>query len=78
MTLDELRDSTATVLSVAQVADVLADLEGKRLDERTIRRACEDGQLESIRAGRRLLIPRIPLLRRLGVEDEHMAEAGPP
>ena len=32
------------------------------LDQRTVRRACEDGQLPALYAGRRILIPRERLL----------------
>ena len=62
MTLDDLRASHATVLTVTQTARLLTDLDGDHLDERTVRRACEDGQLPCVRVGRRLLIPREPLL----------------
>lgn len=65
MTLDELRASGAAVLTVTQTADVLRDLEGHRPDERTVRRAAETGQIPCVRVGRRLLIPRLPLLAML-------------
>jgi hypothetical protein len=65
VTLDELRESDATVLTPAQTADVLRDVEGHRLDERTVRRAAETGQIPCVRVGRRLLIPRLPLLAML-------------
>jgi excisionase family DNA binding protein len=80
-TLDELRMSPAAVLTVAQAADVLADLDGQKLDERTIRRACEDGQIAHVRVGRRILIARLPLLELLGVsppDDEGGPLPGPP
>jgi excisionase family DNA binding protein len=65
MTLDQLRASAAAVLTVTQTTALLSDLEGRRLDERTVRRACEDGQLPCIDVGRRVLIPREPLLKLL-------------
>lgn len=55
MTLDDLRASTAAALTVTQVASLLD------VDERTVRRACEDGQLPCLHVGRRLLIPTEPL-----------------
>jgi len=55
-TLDEIRASTATILTITDVAALLD------VDERTVRRACEDGQLPSVRVGRRILIPREQLL----------------
>ncbi|TXN29306.1 helix-turn-helix domain-containing protein [Lacisediminihabitans profunda] len=52
VTLDELRASTATVVSVAIVASLLG------VNERTVRRACDDGQLPIVRVGTRTLIVR--------------------
>jgi len=49
--LDDLRDSKDAAWTVTKVAALLD------LDERTIRRACSDGQLPSIRLGVRILIP---------------------
>lgn len=69
MTLDDVVNSTAAVLSVTQTAQLLTDLDGDQVDERTVRRACEDGQLPSIRVGKRILIPRLPLLALLGATD---------
>ena len=65
MTLDELRASTAVFLNVTQVTRLTADLDGVTLDERTVRRACEEGQLPCVRFGRRWLIPREQLLAML-------------
>jgi hypothetical protein len=69
MTLDDVVNSAAAVLSVTQTAQLLTDLDGDQVDERTVRRACEDGQLPSIRVGKRILIPRLPLLALLGVAE---------
>lgn len=60
MTLDELRASTAATVTVTDVAALLD------VDERTVRRACEDDQLPSITVGRRILIIREKLLAMLG------------
>lgn len=61
--LEWLRNSTAAAISRRQAAQVLG------IDERTITRAVDKGELPSIQAGRRVLIPRLPLLRLLGVAD---------
>lgn len=62
-TLDELRASTKAALSVADVARLLG------LDGRTVRRACEDGQLPCLRVGVRRLIPREPLIALLSAPE---------
>jgi len=54
--VDEIRAKDLAVLTVAYVAGVF------EVDERTVRRACADGQLPCIRIGRLLRIPREPLL----------------
>lgn len=74
MNLDDLRASTAAVLSVTQAASILRDLDGNTLDERTVRRACRDGQLPCIFVGARLLIPREPLLALLTTPLHNGAE----
>ena len=58
MNLDDLRASKAAVVTVTQATSILRDLDGNTLDERTVRRACREGQLPCIRVGVRLLIPR--------------------
>ena len=63
MNLTDLQASKAAAFTVTDVASLLA------VDERTVRRACEDGQLPSLRIGRRLLIPRLPLLAALGADE---------
>jgi len=53
--LDDLRDSKSAAWTVTAVAELLD------VDERTVRRACEDGQLPCLRVGRLLRIPTEPL-----------------
>jgi excisionase family DNA binding protein len=59
--LEELRISRAAVVTVAQAAAVFG------VDVRTVTRAIENGDLPALRLGRRVLIPRLPLLAALGV-----------
>jgi excisionase family DNA binding protein len=59
--LEELRISRAAVVTVAQAAAVFG------VDVRTVTRAIENGELPALRLGRRVLIPRLPLLAALGV-----------
>lgn len=70
MNLDQARASTAAALTRTQVAALLD------VDERTVTRAVDEGQLPAIRLGRRVLIPRLPLLALLGAAPER-SEAGP-
>lgn len=49
MNLDELR--TKAFITVTEAADLLD------MDERTVRRACEDGQILSVKVGRLTRIP---------------------
>lgn len=51
-TLADLRESERAVVTVTEAAAVL------EVDERTVRRACEQGQLPCIRVGVRILIQR--------------------
>lgn len=76
MTFEEAVGSTAAVLTIAQTAGVLADGEGKPLDPRTVRRACRDGQLPSVIVGRRVLVPRLPLLALLDGGGRDSVAAG--
>jgi excisionase family DNA binding protein len=62
--LDELRTSRAAVVTVAQTASVFG------VDVRTVTRAIENGDLPVVRLGRRVLVPRLPLLAALGIRDE--------
>lgn len=54
--LEWLRASAAATVTRADVAALLD------VDERTVTRAVDAGQLPSLRIGRRVLIPRVPLL----------------
>jgi excisionase family DNA binding protein len=58
--LEWLRASTAATVTRADVAALLD------VDERTVTRAVEAGQIPSLRVGHRVLIPRLPLLELLG------------
>ena len=69
MDLEELRISRAAVVTVAQAAAVFG------VDVRTVARAIENGELPALRLGRRVLIPRLPLLAALGVRvDDALTE----
>jgi excisionase family DNA binding protein len=69
LNLDDLIASHAAVVTVAQAASVFG------VDVRTVTRAIENGELPAVRLGRRVLIPRVPLLAALGVRvDEVLAE----
>jgi excisionase family DNA binding protein len=57
ITIDELRQSDLAALTRGQVAQLLG------VDPRTVTRAIDEGQLPSMKLGRRVLIPREPLLR---------------
>ncbi len=65
MDLEELRISRAAVVTVAQAASVFG------VDVRTVTRAIENGELPALRLGRRVLIPRLPLLAALGVRVDN-------
>jgi excisionase family DNA binding protein len=62
--LQELRVSRSAVVTVAEAASVLG------VDVRTVSRAIENGELPALRLGRRVLVPRLPLLAALGVVVE--------
>ena len=61
MNLNDLKASRSAVVTVAQAASVFG------VDVRTVSRAIENGELPALRLGRRVLIPRLPLLAVLGV-----------
>ncbi|WP_448612613.1 excisionase family DNA-binding protein [Modestobacter sp. URMC 112] len=71
MNLDDLRASRSAVVTVAEAASVFG------VDVRTVTRAIENGELAALRLGRRVLIPRLPLLAALGVNTAETLEAGP-
>ncbi len=68
MTLDDLRTCPRAALTVTEVAALLD------VDERTVRRACEDQQLPAIHVGRRILLPTARLLALLDT-PEHSESA---
>lgn len=70
MNLDDLRSSEAAVITVAEAASVLD------VDVRTISRAVQNGELPALRLGRRVLIPRLELLARLGAEPTNRGDVG--
>lgn len=63
MDFEELRACRSVVITIANAEAVLG------VDARTVSRAVQRGDLPALRVGRRLLIPRLPLLARLGVID---------
>lgn len=70
MDLDDLVNSSSAVVTVAEAADLLG------VDVRTVSRAMNNGDLPALRVGRRLLIPRLPLMAHLGVETAGPAGSG--
>ncbi len=70
MNLEDLRASRSAVVTLAQAASVFG------VDVRTVTRAIENGDLPALRLGRRVLVPRLPLLAALGVRvDDAASEA---
>jgi len=69
MNLDDLVRSNSAVVTIAEAAELLG------VDARTVSRAMGSGDLPALRVGRRLLIPRLPLLAHLGVTNNGLAEA---
>jgi excisionase family DNA binding protein len=71
--LEDLRTSRSAVVTVAQAASIFG------VDVRTVTRAIQNGELPALRLGRRVLIPRVPLLACLGVTtDGDLAEPADP
>ena len=64
MNLEQARRSQVAALTITETAQLL------QVDVRTVSRACEEGQLPHLRIGRRLLIPRLPLLALLGADQD--------
>lgn len=62
-----MRASKALAFSVQEVAAATG------VDRRVVAKACDNGQLPSLRIGRRLLIPRLPFLALLGADEESTA-----
>lgn len=67
--LEWLRTTTCAAITRRQTAQVM------NVDERTVTRGIENGELPSLRIGRRVLVPRLPLLRLLGADDAATTEA---
>ena len=69
MNLEDLLSSRSAVVTLAQAASIFG------VDVRTVTRAIENGDLPALRLGRRVLIPRLPLLAALGVRvDDALTE----
>jgi hypothetical protein len=73
MTLEELR--TRNFATVAEAVEAVFD--GK-LDERTLRRAIDEGQIPAIKVGTKTLIPVAPLLAMLDAPDRPAVEVQAP
>lgn len=67
MNLDDARRSQAAAFSVTETAELFG------VDPRTVNRAVAEGELPSVRLGRRVLIPRLPLLAILGADPNEEA-----
>jgi len=61
MTLDELKDKTT--ISVEEAAPILGISRGAAYQ------AAKTGELPTLRIGRRIVVPVIPLLKLIGVEE---------
>lgn len=72
MNLDDLR--RRNFVTVGQAAEFFNDGTGP-LDERTVRRAIEAGQLPAVKVGNKVLIPVPPLLALLQVPEQPAAPA---
>lgn len=59
MDLEQLAQSTCPTITVSAAAGVLG------VDPRTVMRGVDEGTIPAIRLGRRVVIPRVPLLRML-------------
>lgn len=60
-----LQTLTSATITRADAAELLG------VDQRTVTRAILEGQLPCLHVGRRVLIPRVPLLACLGVSGEN-------
>lgn len=69
ITLQWLKESTAAALTRAQVAKLF------EIDVRTVTRGIAEGAIPSIKIGRRVMIPREPLLAILVSADARPASA---
>jgi hypothetical protein len=62
MSIKEVIDSGLGAISISQAAGLMG------CDPRTVSRGIAQGDIESFPVGRRVLVPVIPLLKKLGVE----------
>lgn len=65
MTLDELRSR-----NFATVAEVAETFFGGQVDERTVRRAIADGQIQAVKVGAKTLVPVAPLLAMIDAPEQ--------
>lgn len=68
LNLEWLRRSTLAALTLRQAAQILG------VDQRTMSKAVRDGTIPHIRIGKRVVIPRLPLLTMLGAEPSNSAD----
>lgn len=62
--MDQALASRRATLNLGEVADIL------QVHRRSVSRGIEDGTIPAIRLGRRVLVPRLPLLAMLGVSND--------
>ena len=62
--LEWARQSRSAAFTVNETAQLLG------VDPRTVTKGVRDGSLPSVQIGKRIVIPRLPLLRLLGAEPE--------
>jgi hypothetical protein len=62
MSIKEVIDSGIGAISISQTAELMG------CDPRTVSRGIAGGEIESFPIGRRVLIPVVPLLKKLGVD----------
>lgn len=62
MSIKEVIESGRGAISISQTADLMG------CDPRTVSRGIAQGEIDSFAVGRRILVPVVPLLKKLGVE----------
>jgi hypothetical protein len=70
-------DQAPNFFTVGQAAEFFHDRTGVPLDERTVRRGIEAGQIPSVKIGNKVLVPVPPLLALLQVPEQPQAPAAP-